>query len=149
MTCYLGLALCNNPCPSPAGSAWVGIPSRREHFSLPLSFSPAELVLPLWLRWALCKGKITQKRGPSSGRGGSSQAPPAREEAWEGFSFGLLSAFPFESAELAQTFPSCRGKLAKNHPEGLKNPKVVILQGRVCAGHGGVAVGSPTAHGTR
>lgn len=32
-----------------------------------LSFSPAELILPLRLRWALCKGEVTQQRGPYSG----------------------------------------------------------------------------------
>lgn len=128
----------------------MGSTSQGEDFSLLWSFSPAELFLPLWHRRALCKGKLTRKRGPGSGRGGSLQAPPAHEKALEVSSLGLPQAFPFERAELAQAFPGCRGKLAKNSPEGLKNRKglvgvVVVLQGHVCAGHSGAAVGSPTA----
>lgn len=78
------------------------------------------------------------------------QAPPAHKKTLEVFSLELPQAFPFERVELAQVFPGCRGKQAKNSPKGLKNQKglvgaVVVLQGHVCAGHSGAATGSPTA----
>lgn len=62
-------------------------------------------------------------------RGDSLQASPAHKNALEVFPL----AFPFERADLAPAFPSCRGKLTKTSPKGLKNQNglvgaVVIFQ---------------------
>lgn len=88
------------------------LPKERIFLSFGGFFSPAGLVLPLWLRQKNHTGLSALARE------GSLQAPPAHKNNLGG---SFPWAFPFERTELAQAFPSFK-ETWENQPQRLKAP---------------------------